>query len=161
MKVLEEFIAINTQPATIERYLTDPKLVEQWFSPIISIEPVTGEWMAQGSIYRMRLVTLGLIAGATYTVAERDSSHIRLTADGFWHGTELWHWFADGARTIVQHRVEYQVANPVLRIFGEVIGAPFAQVDMRVQLVNLQQLIEGRRQVAQGPALAQLTAEKK
>ncbi|NJN15905.1 MAG: SRPBCC family protein [Oscillochloris sp.] len=142
MIVQEEFISIKTTPDVVERWLTDPKLFDQWRSPIVLIEPLEGDLMAQGSMFRLRLKTLAL-AGSTYLVNERDNEHLLFVMDGLWRGTELWRWFRDGERTIVQNRVEYVVPNDALRVFVVSFGRLFAQLDMKLQLTNLRIAIEG------------------
>lgn len=150
MIVQEQFVSIKAPPATVERYLTDPKLMAQWRSPLVVLDPIEGDLMALGSKHKLRLKSLAL-AGATYTVTERDSGHILLTIDGLWRGKELWRWFADGDRTIVQNRVEYEVPDPSLRVFVVGLGQIFASLDMRIQLDRLRMIIEGSGQ----PAAAQ------
>jgi hypothetical protein len=108
----------------------------------VVLEPLEGDLMAPGSMHRMRLKPLAL-AGATYSVAERDGGHILLTIDGPWRGSDLWRWFADGPRTVLQNRVEYEVSDPSLRVFAVGFGQIFASLDMRLQLERLRQLIEG------------------
>lgn len=142
MIVQEEFISIKTTPDVVERYLTDPALLDQWRSPLIMLEPLEGDLMSIGSLHRMRLKTLAM-AGASYTVTERDSGHILMTMDGLWNGTDLWRWYADGDRTVVQNRVEYEVPDPTLRVFAMGFGQLFASLDMRVQMIRLRELIEG------------------
>lgn len=150
MIVQEQFVSIKAPPATVERYLTDPELMAQWRSPLVVLDPVEGDLMALGSKHKLRLKSLAL-AGATYTVTERDSGHILLTIDGLWRGKELWRWFADGDRTVVQNRVEYEVPDPSLRVFVVGLGQIFASLDMRIQLDRLRMIIEGSGQ----PAAAQ------
>ncbi|MCX7858601.1 SRPBCC family protein [Chloroflexus sp.] len=147
MIVQEQFVAIKAPPATVERYLTDPELMAQWRSPLVVLDPIEGDLMALGSKHKLRLKSLAL-AGATYTVTERDSGHILLTIDGLWRGTELWRWFADGDRTVVQNRVEYEVPDPSLRVFVVGLGQIFASLDMRIQLDRLRMIIEGSGQPA-------------
>jgi len=142
MIVQEAFVSIATTPAVVERYLTQPTLLDQWRSPLVVLEPLEGDLMAPGSLHRMRLKSLAL-AGAVYTVAERDGGHILLTMDGPWKGSDLWRWFADGPRTVLQNRVEYEVPDPSLRVFAVGIGQIFATLDMRLQLERLRQLNEG------------------
>ncbi|MCU0490372.1 MAG: SRPBCC family protein [Chloroflexaceae bacterium] len=151
MIVQEEFVSINASPATVERYLTDPKLMDGWRSSAVVIDPLEGELMTLGSMYRLRVKALGL-TGAEYTVAERDSSHILLTMDGMWRGSELWRWFPDGNRTVLLNRVEYEVPNEALRVFVVGFANVLAQLDMRLQLVRLQQMIE--KSVPQQPLLS-------
>lgn len=141
MIIQEEFVSITSTPATVERYLTDATLLDQWRSPAILIEPLEGNLMAMGSSFKLRVKALGL-TGATYTVVERDSGHILLKMDGLWQGTELWRWFADGPRTIVQNRVEFDVPNDAFRVFVVGVGNIFAKLDQRLQMVRLQQIIE-------------------
>ncbi|NWF79666.1 MAG: SRPBCC family protein [Chloroflexi bacterium] len=142
MIVQEEWVSINTTPDVVERYLTSPDLMSQWRSPQVVLEPVQGELMTLNSIHKMRLKPLGLV-GSDYTVTERDSGRIVMKIEGPWEGTELWRWFADGNRTVVQNRVEYEVDNPGLRVFVLGIGRFLADLDMRIQLERLRQLIEG------------------
>ena len=142
MRTQEEFVSITTTPDVVERYLTTMSLLDQWRSPLTILEPLEGELMAPDSVHRLRLKTL-LLNGADYRVVERDSSHILLQMEGPWTGTELWRWWADGTRTVIQHRVEYEVADPTLRVFVNGFGFLFAQLDMRVQLERLRMLIEG------------------
>jgi hypothetical protein len=142
MRVQEEFVSINAAPQVVEQYLTTPILMEGWRSPLTVLEPLEGELMAPGSMHRMRLKSL-MLAGATYTVTERDSNHILLTVEGPWQGTDLWRWWADGSRTVVQNRVEYEISDPSLRVFVYGFGYLFAQLDMRLQMERLRQQIEG------------------
>lgn len=142
MIVQEEWVSITTTPDVVERHLTDQTLMAQWRSPLVQLDPVEGDLMALGSVHTMRLKSLGLTS-ANYTVTERDSSHILMTISGTWEGTELWRWFADGPRVVVQNRVEYEVANQGLRIFAVGIGRFVADLDMRIQLFRLRELIEG------------------
>ena len=142
MIVQEEWASINTTPAVVERYLTEPALLDQWRSALVVLEPLQGDLMALGSVHKLRLKSLAL-AGATYTVTERDGGKLLLAIDGLWQGTELWRWFPDGARTVVQNRVEYEVPDPSLRVFVLGIGRFLADFDMRIQLDRLRQLIEG------------------
>ncbi len=150
MLVQEQFVAIKAPPATVERYLTDPQLLAEWRSPLVVFDPIEGDLMTLGSKHKLRLKSLAL-AGATYTVVERDSGHILLKMEGLWQGQELWRWFADGDRTIVQHRVEYEVTDPSLRVFVAGIGQLFVSLDMRIELDRLRMILEGRSQ----PATAQ------
>ncbi|HMQ32193.1 MAG TPA: SRPBCC family protein [Chloroflexaceae bacterium] len=142
MIVQEEWVSITTTPDVVERYLTDPALMAQWRSPLVQLDPLEGDLMTLGSVHKMRLKSLGM-AGAEYTVAERDHEHILLTISGLWEGRELWRWFADGPRVVVQNRVEYEVPNESLRVFVVGIGRFVADLDMRVQLFRLRELIEG------------------
>ncbi len=142
MIVQEEWVSINTTPDVVERHLTTPALMAQWRSPLVVLEPIQGDLMTLGSSHKMRLKSLAM-AGSDYTVTERDGGHILMTIDGLWQGTELWRWFADGARTVVQNRVEYEVSDPTLRVFVVGIGRFLADLDMRVQLERLRQQIEG------------------
>lgn len=142
MIVQEEWVSINTTPDVVERHLTTPALMNQWRSPLVVLEPIEGELMTLGSSHKMRLLSLGL-SGADYTVAERDGGKILLRISGMWEGTELWRWFADGSRTVVQNRVEYEVADVGLRVFVLGIGRFLADLDMRIQLDRLRQAIEG------------------
>ncbi|MCG8347011.1 MAG: SRPBCC family protein [Chloroflexales bacterium] len=151
MIVQEEFVSISTTPDVVERHLTDPALIKQWRSPLVLLEPIEGELMALGSKHQMRVVTFAL-AGAAYTVTERDKNHILMTMDGLWRGADLWRWFADGQRTVVQNRVEYDMTNSVLRPFAIGFGQFFAKFDMGLQMTRLQQLIEGRLSQRQLPA---------
>jgi hypothetical protein len=142
MIVQEEWVSINTTPEVVERHLTTPALLAQWRSPLVVLEPIQGELMALGSGHKLRLKSLAL-AGADYSVVERDSGRILLAINGLWRGTELWRWFADGPRTVLQNRVEYEVPNESLRVFVLGIGRFLADLDMRIQLDRLRQLIEG------------------
>lgn len=142
MIVQEEWVSINTTPDVVERHLTDPALMAQWRSPLVQLDPLEGDLMTLGSVHKMRLKSLGL-AGAEYTVTERDHEHILMTISGMWEGRELWRWFADGPRVVVQNRVEYEVPNESLRVFVVGIGRFVADLDMRVQLFRLRELIEG------------------
>lgn len=142
MRVQEEFVSITTTPTVVEQYLTVPTLMDGWRSPLTVLEPLEGELMALGSMHRLRLKSL-LLAGATYTVTERDSSHILMTITGPWQGTDLWRWWVDGARVVVQNRVDYEITDPSLRVFVYGFGFLFAQLDMRIQLERLRQQIEG------------------
>ena len=142
MIVQEEWVAINTTPDVVERHLTAPVLLDQWRSPLVVLEPIQGQLMTLGSSHKMRLKSLAM-AGSEYTVTERDGGKIVLTINGLWQGTELWRWFADGARTVVQNRVEYEVPDQSLRVFVLGIGRFLADLDMRIQLDRLRQLIEG------------------
>lgn len=149
MTVLEAFVSINTTMDVVERHLTDRALVERWRSPLTTLEPIQGEWMAPGSTFRMRLLTLALIAGADYTVTTRESGKLEFAIDGSWRGTEVWRWFADGSRVVVQNRVDFVVTNEVLRPFAVYFGAPFAWLDLNLELTRLRQLIEGPPQIEQ------------
>jgi hypothetical protein len=148
MIVQEEWVSINTTPDVVERYLTTPALLSQWRSPLVVLEPVAGDLMALGSTHKLRLKSLAM-AGSDYTVTERDGGHILLTISGLWQGTELWRWFPDGARTVVQNRVDYDVSDASLRVFVVGIGRFLADLDMRIQMDRLRQQIEGP-----GPQLA-------
>lgn len=150
MVVQEQFVAINTTPDVVERYLTDPSLMAQWRSPLVVLEPIEGDLMTLGSTHKMRLKSLGM-AGADYTVTERDNQHILMSIDGLWHGSELWRWFADGSRTIVQNRVEYEVGNEALRVFVVGLGRFLAELDMRVQMDRMRQQIEGPLELTTRP----------
>ncbi len=150
MIVQEQFVSIKAPPATVERYLTDPQLMKEWRSPLVVLDPIEGELMTLGSKHKLRLKSLAL-AGATYTVTERDSNHILLKIEGLWQGQELWRWFTDGDRTIVQNRVEYEVPDPSLRVFVVGLGQIFASLDMRIQLDRLRMLIEGGPRPATQP----------
>jgi hypothetical protein len=141
MIVQEEWVSINTTPDVVERHLTDKSLFARWRSPLVQFEPVEGELMALGSVHKMRLVSLAL-AGAVYTVSERDREHILLRIDGLWRGTDRWRWFSDGTRTVVQNRVEYEVPDPTMRVFVVGLGQLFASLDMRLQMTRLRQIIE-------------------
>lgn len=143
MIVQEEWVSINTTPDVVERHLTTPALLAKWRSPLVVLEPVEGELFAPGSTHKLRLKSLAM-AGSDYTVKERDGGKIVLTIDGLWQGTELWRWFADGPRTVVQNRVEYDVADASLRVFVLGIGRFLADLDMRIQMERLRQLIEGQ-----------------
>ncbi|WP_129671977.1 SRPBCC family protein [Candidatus Chloroploca sp. Khr17] len=142
MIVQEEWVSITTTPDVVERHLTEPALMAQWRSPLVQLQPVEGDLMSLGSVHKMRLVSLGL-AGSDYTVVERDREHILMKINGLWEGQELWRWFADGSRVVVQNRVEYEVANDGLRVFVLGLGRFVADLDMRVQLFRLRELIEG------------------
>ena len=142
MRVQEEFVSITTTPAVVEQYLTTPALMDEWRSPLTILEPLEGDLMSLGSLHKMRLKTL-MLSGAEYTVVEREPGHILLKMEGPWEGTELWRWWADGERTVLQHRVEYDIPDPSLRVFINGFGFLFAQLDMRVELERLRQLIEG------------------
>ncbi len=144
MNVLEQFISVNASPADVERHLTTQALAEQWVSSLVVLEPIEGEWMKPGSKYLLRLKTLGLFIIARYTVVERDSEHILLSFEGPLNGTNLWRWFKRDNQTIVQNRIEYEVPNAALRVFIDNIGALLTQIDMRVQISTLQQVVEGR-----------------
>jgi hypothetical protein len=140
--VQEEWVSIATTPDVVERHLIDRALMAKWRSPLVQLDPIEGDLMAMGSVHRMQLNSLAL-AGADYRVTERDSSHILMTISGIWEGTELWRWFSDGPRVVVQNRVEYEVPNAGLRFFAVGIGRFVADLDMRVQLFRLRELIEG------------------
>lgn len=154
MIVQEEWVSITTTPEVVERHLTDPSLMAQWRSPLVQLEPLEGDLMTLGSVHKMRLKTLGM-AGPDYTVTERDGGQILLTISGMLVGTELWRWFPDGPRVVVQNRVEYEVPDESLRVFVVGIGRFVADLDMRVQLFRLRELIEGppagRVTTARGP----------
>ncbi|MEI6179732.1 MAG: SRPBCC family protein [Chloroflexales bacterium] len=143
MFVQEQFISINTTPEVVEKHLTDAALLPQWRSPLLMLENQQGTLMALGSKYTARLLTLFLATGADYTVAERDKSHILLRIDGLWVGKELWRWWADGSRTVLQNRVEYDVPNVALSVFVGGLVRPVAELDMGLQLIKLRTLIEG------------------
>jgi hypothetical protein len=146
MNVLEEFVSIQASPADVERYLTDRELLHGWVSPLVSMELLSGEWMATGSTYRLWMKPLFLLYGATYTLVERDSAHLRFDFEGIWRGTDLWHWFADGSRTIVQNRLDYVLPNPLIHVLLNGMSMVVAQTDMRAQMVQLRRRIEGSRQ---------------
>lgn len=154
MIVQEEWVSINTTPDVVERHLTDPALLAQWRSPLVQLEPIEGDLFAPNSRHMMRLISLTM-AGAEYTVTERDDQHILMTMSGMWEGTEIWRWFADGPRVVVQNRVEYEVTNEAVRVLALGIGRFVANLDMRVQLFRLRELIEGpptrRAMDARGP----------
>ncbi len=150
MNVLEEFVSVRAPLASVERHLADLSLRRQWNSTLIALEPLEGEWMAPGSTHRRRLLTLALfgsLSEATYTVVGRDNGHILQSIDGAWKGMELWRWFEDGGRTIIQNRVEYEIPNPTLRVFVTGIGGFLADVDLRLQLTRLRQMLEGHGQI--------------
>lgn len=142
MIVQEEWVSINTTPDVVERHLTEPALLDQWRSPLVVLEPLEGALFAPGSVHKLRLKSLAM-AGATYSVVERDGGKILMAIDGLWQGSELWRWFPDGSRTVVQNRVEYEVPDASLRVFVVGIGRFLADLDMRIQLDRLRQLIEG------------------
>lgn len=142
MRVQEEFVSINTTPDVVEKFLTTPALLDTWRSPLTVLEPLEGDLMTLGSMHRMRLKSL-FLTGATYKVTERDANHILMTIDGPWMGTDLWRWWVDGPRTVVQNRVEYEISDPSLRVFVYGVGYLFAQFDMRLQMERLRQQIEG------------------
>jgi hypothetical protein len=142
MIVQEEWVSINTTPDVVERHLTTPALLDQWRSPLVILDPIEGDLMTLGSTHKMRLKSLAM-AGSEYRVTERDSGKILMTISGLWQGTELWRWFADGSRTVIQNRVEYEVPDQSLRVFVLGIGRFLADLDMRIQLDRLRQLIEG------------------
>lgn len=143
MFVQEQFVSINTTPDVVEKHLTDLALLAQWRSPLVVFENQQGTYLALGSKYTMRLVTLLVTAAAEYTVTERDSGRIQLSIDGMWIGNELWRWWADGPRTIVQNRVEYDVPNLAMSLVVGGLVRPFAELDMGIQLAKLRSLIEG------------------
>ena len=142
MIVQEEWVSISTTPDVVERWLTEPALLDQWRSPLVVLDPLEGDLFAPGSVHKLRLKPLALM-GAEYTVAEREPGRILLTIGGLWRGSELWRWFADGPRTVVQNRVEYEVPNESLRVFVVGVGRLLAELDMRLQLERMRQLIEG------------------
>lgn len=142
MIVQEEWVSIATTLDVVERHLTEPALMAQWRSPLVQLQPLEGDLMKLGSIHKMRLVSLAL-AGADYTVVARDREQIKMTISGMWEGTEIWRWFQDGERVVVQNRVEYEVSNEGLRVFTIGIGRFVANFDMRIQLFRLRELIEG------------------
>lgn len=142
MSVLEAFISIQGSPSDVERSLTDRAIVHEWLSPLFQMELLEGEWMAVGSIYQLRFKTLFLLPVVTYTLVERGESHLRLDFRGVWRGSDRWHWFADGPRTIVQNRVEYELSDPVMRSLLNVFFVIFGQLDMQVQMMRLQKVIE-------------------
>jgi hypothetical protein len=144
MIVQEQFVSIRTTPAAVERYLTDPALLKQWRSPLVELDPIDGTLMAPGSKHKLRLKTLAL-NGADYTVTARDSGRIEMSIDGLWRGNELWRWFSDGDRVVVQNRVEYEVPDPSLRVFALGLGQFVATFDMRIQLDRLRVLLEQGR----------------
>lgn len=148
MIVQEEFISINAEPAVVERYLTDPALLNQWRSPLVVLEPVEGTLFTPGSVHRMRLKSL-FLTGALYKVVERDSQHILMQIEGPWEGTERWRWFSDGKRTVVQNRVEYDMTDAILRPFVAGLGTYFSRLDMRLQMQRLQQMVERSLKVPQ------------
>jgi hypothetical protein len=161
MIVQEEWVSITTTPDVVERHLTDPALMAQWRSPLVQLDPLEGDLFTLGSIHKMRLKSLGL-NGADYTVTERDGEHILMTISGMWEGTELWRWFSDGNRVVVQNRVEYEVPNESLRVFVLGIGRFVADLDMRVQLFRLRELIEGppSRRVSDTRSPQRITVEE-
>lgn len=142
MFVQEQFVSINATPSTVEKHLTDPTLLAQWRSPLVVLENQQGAYLALGSTYTARLVTLFMAGAADYTVAERGSDRIVLSIDGVWVGKELWRWWADGERTILQNRVEYDVPNMALSLIVGGLIRPLAELDMAVQLAKLRSLIE-------------------
>ncbi len=144
MSVLEEYVSIQAAPAVVERHLTERALVEKWLSPLVDMELITGECMAERSTYRLRLKTLALLPIATYTLVARDANSIKWEFDGFWQGVDLWIWSGDSSRTVVQNRIEYKMPNPWLHVllYGLVF---FIQVDMRVQMAQLKRAIENPR----------------
>ncbi|NTU77792.1 MAG: SRPBCC family protein [Chloroflexales bacterium] len=143
MFVQEQFISINTTPDVVERHLTDPALLAQWRSPLLNVENQQGIPMALGSKYTARPLTPFFSTSADYTVTERDSGHILQSIDGMWIGKDLWRWWTDGPRTVVQNRVEYEVPNLALSVFVGGLIRPFAELDMGIQLIRLRSLIEG------------------
>lgn len=144
MIVQEQFVSIRTTASVVERYLTDPALLTQWRSPLVVLDPIEGTLMTLGSKHKLRLKTLAL-NGADYTVTRREPGLIELSIDGLWRGTELFRWFADGDRVVVQNRIEYEVPDPSLRVFALGLGQFVATFDMRLQLDRLRQLIEQGR----------------
>lgn len=144
MFVQEQFVSINATPAVVEKHLTDPALLAQWRSPLTVFENQQGTYLALGSRYTVRLLTLFLAGTAEYTVIEREGDRIVLSIDGMWLGKELWRWWADGERTIVQNRVEYDVPNLALSVLVGGLVRPFAELDMGLQLAKLRSLIEGQ-----------------
>ncbi len=143
-RVLEAFISIGETPATVERHLTSEDLLPLWMSPLITFDLLDGTWMSQGSTYRAAIKTLALLPAATYTLVARDAQRLRFDFSGLWRGTETWHWFADGDRTIVHNRIAYDLANPLLGLMVAQFGFVLIQLDMRVQLEKLRNVIEGR-----------------
>jgi hypothetical protein len=144
MIIQEQFVSIRTTPAEVERYLTDPTLLRAWRSPLVELDPIDGQLMALGSKHKLRLKTLAL-NGADYTVTARDTGRIEMSIDGLWRGSELWRWFTDGDRVVLQNRVEYEVPDPSLRVFALGLGQFVATFDMRVQMDRLRMLLERSR----------------
>ncbi|RRR73336.1 MAG: SRPBCC family protein [Candidatus Viridilinea halotolerans] len=142
MIVQEEWVSIRTTPEVVERHLTQPALMVRWRSPLIQLDPVEGELMTLGSTHCLRILPLGM-ASSTYKVIERDDQHVLMSITGVWEGQELWRWFVDGTRVVVQNRVEYEVANQGLRFVVLGLGRFIAGLDMRVQLFRLREMIEG------------------
>lgn len=142
MIVQEEWVSIRTTLDVVERHLTQPALMVRWRSPLIQLDPIEGELMTLGSTHDLRILPLGMVS-SNYKVIERDDQHILMNIKGVWEGQELWRWFIDGPRVVVQNRVEYEVNNQGLRFLVLGLGRFIADLDMRVQLFRLRELIEG------------------
>ena len=143
MTIFEQSIAIRASSTTVERCITDRKLMHRWLNPALRCEPVTDTWSTDlGSQTRFIIQVPLLQPSLISTVVERRPGLIVWEFSGFFIGKDRWECVPEQPGTQLLNRFEFEIPNPLIAFGFKQFAASWTKQDMEAQLRRLKQVAE-------------------
>ncbi len=149
-RIFEQIITIPARATTVERCITDQRLMHQWLNPALRCEPFDATWDTNLGGKSRFIVNLPLFAPTLVsTVVERQPGLIVWGFDGFFQGCDRWECQPTDVGTHLLNRFEFSIPNPLVAWGFDWVAARWTQQDMEAQLQRLKQVAE-RTELLQG-----------
>jgi Polyketide cyclase / dehydrase and lipid transport len=141
-QIFEHKIQINASLETVDRTITDRRLMHQWLNPALRCDPV-GEWSTDvGAKSRFIIQVPLLYPVLESTVIERHLGLVVWSFDGFFKGTDRWECQPAQDQVCLTNRFEFQIPNPTIAFGFNTFAARWTRKDMQAQLIRLKQVAE-------------------
>ncbi len=142
----EQSVFIKANATTVERCLTEQKLMHQWLNPALVCEPV-GQWQTTlGSEFKFKLKVPLLSPALPSTVVDREPGLIVWAFDGFFRGCDRWECQPENQGSVrgtrLLNRFEFIIPNPLVSFGFKQFAAAWTKQDMETQLQRLKQIAE-------------------
>jgi hypothetical protein len=141
-QIFEQTIQINASLESVDRTITDRRLMHQWLNPALRCDPV-GDWStALGAESRFILQVPLIYPALQSIVIERRLGLVVWEFNGFFKGNDRWECISDPDFIRLVNRFEFQIPNPVIAFGFQTFAAQWTRKDMQAQLLRLKQVAE-------------------
>jgi hypothetical protein len=141
-QVFEQSIYINASATSVERCITDHRLMHLWLNPMLKCEPV-GRWSTEIGARSRFVIQLPLLKPTLEsTVVEREPGLIVWQFQGFFTGRDRWECFPQGSGTLLTNRFAFRIPNPVIAFGFNQFATKMTKNDMEAQLRRLKNVAE-------------------
>ncbi|MCM1981323.1 SRPBCC family protein [Lyngbya confervoides BDU141951] len=129
---------------TVDRVITDQRLMHEWLNPLLVCEPV-GPWSSAVGAQSCFKIQLPLWQPTlASTVVERSPGLVVWEFDGFFKGRDRWACQAESGGTLLVNQFTFQPANPWVAWGFCLFAAQLTKRDMEQQLQRLKRVAEAQ-----------------